>query len=115
MAENPAHSNNGEQLWARVLQNVAQKVDPHSFETWFRPVVFVGWNETSCRLVVPNPFFRRCFLEIYSGLLNRTIEQLLDAPVALQVSAAETETTTSGALPVRHASELERETAQNPG
>ncbi len=114
MAENPAPSNNGQQLWARVLQNVAQKIDPDSFETWFRPVVFAGLNETSCSLVVPNPFFRRCFLEIYSDLLRQTIESLLHAPVELLVSAAETEATTRGALPVRHASELECETAQKP-
>jgi chromosomal replication initiator protein len=84
MAENPTHSNNGQELWARVLQNLAQTVDPHSFETWFRPVVFAGLNETSCKLVVPNQFFRRCFLENYSDLLNRTIEQLFK-PVEVQV------------------------------
>ena len=115
MAENPAHNNNGNEFWARVLQNVAQTVDSHSFETWFRPVVFAGLNETSCRLVVPNPFFRRCFLENYSDLLNRTIEQLLEAPLEVQVSAAEEEATTQGqTLPVCHASELKSETAQKP-
>jgi len=114
MAENPAHSNNGEELWARVLQDVAQTVDPHSFETWFRPVTFAGLDQTSCRLVVPNPSFRRCFLENYSDLLNRTIEQLFK-PVEVQVSAAEAEATTQGqTLPVVPASELERETAQKP-
>ena len=115
MAENPAHSNNGEELWARVLQNVTQTVDPHSFETWFRPVVFAGLDETSCKLVVPNQSFRRCFLDNYSDLLNRTIEQLLDAPVQLHVSAAENGTGMQGqTLPVVPASALESETAQKP-
>lgn len=114
MSENPALSNNGEELWARVLQNLAQTVGTHSFETWFRPVVFAGLNETSCKLVVPNPIFRRCFLENYSDLLNRTIEQLLNAPIKVDVSAAETEETATGALPVCHASELKIEPAQKP-
>ena len=115
MAENPAHSNHGEELWARVLQNVAQTVDPHSFETWFRPIAFAGLNETSCKLVVPNPFFQRCFLDNYSDLVNRTIEQLLDAPVLLHVSTAEDGTSMQGhTLPVVPASALESETAQKP-
>jgi len=101
-------------LWARVLQNVAQTVDAHSFETWFHPVVFAGLNETSCQLLVPNPVFRRCFLDNYSDLLNRTIEQLLKAPVQVHVSVVETEATSSGALPVCRASELKSETTQNP-
>lgn len=114
MAENPVPSDNGAELWARILQNVGQTVNPHSFETWFRPVVFAGLNETCCRLVVPNPSFRRAFLENYSDLLSRILEQLLPAPVEVQVSSAETETTASGALPVCHASKLKIETAQRP-
>jgi hypothetical protein len=115
MAENPAHSDNGEQLWTRVLQNVAQTVDSQSFETWFRPVVFAGLDQTSCKLVVPNPFFRRCFLDHYSDLLNRTIEQLSDAPVHLYVSTAEDGAGVQGhTLPVVPASALESETAQKP-
>lgn len=115
MAENPAHSNNGEELWARVLQNVAQTLHPGSFETWFHPVVFAGLDQTSCKLVVPNLSFRRCFLDNYSDLLNRTIEQLLDAPVQLHVSAAEDGTDRHGqTLPVVPVSELKSETAQKP-
>ena len=115
MSENPAHSNNGEELWARILQAVAQTIDSESFATWFRPVVFAGLDETSCKLVVPNPFFRHCFLNNYSDLLNRTIEQLFQTPVEVQVSAAEAEAITQEqTLPVCHASELESESAQKP-
>ena len=115
MAENPTRSNNGEELWARVLHNVAQTIGPQPFETWFHPVVFAGLDQTSCKLVVPNPFFRRCFLDHYSDLLNRTIERLFDAPVPLHVSAAEDGAGVQGyTLPVVPASELESETAQKP-
>lgn len=100
---------------ARVLQNVAQTVDPASFETWFRPVVFAGLDEASCKLVVPNRFFGRCFLDNYSDLLSRTIEQLFKTPLEVQLSAAEAEATIEGqTLPVCHASELKSETAQKP-
>lgn len=114
MPENPAHSNNGEELWDRVLQNLAQTVGLQTLETWFRPVVFAGLDQTSCKLVVPNPFFRRSFLDHYSGLLNRTIEQLLHTPIELHVSAAEGEESTQGCLPVVAASELQSDTTQKP-
>ncbi len=115
MAENPVTSNNDEELWARVLRSVAETIHPGSFETWFRPVVFAGLDQNTCRLVVPNQSFRRCFLDNYSDLLNRTIGQLLDAPVQLHVSAAEDGTAAHGqTLPVVPASALESESAQKP-
>lgn len=116
MSEKAAHSNSGEDLWARVLETVAERVGPGAFETWFQPVVLAGWDETSCKLVVPNQYFRRCFLDNYSGLLKQAMDQLLDVPVELYVSAAEAETITDGPqpLPVVHASVLENEPAQKP-
>jgi hypothetical protein len=113
MPEKPAHSDSDEALWARVLQAVAQQIDPATFETWFRPVVFAGWDQTSCTLSVPSPSFRRCFLDNFSTLLRQTIESLLQAPVQLHVSAVETQASTGGTtLPVARASELESETTR---
>ena len=120
MCEKPLDSNSDNQdrdsLWTQVLQRVAERVGPGAFETWFRPVILAGWDETSCRLVVPNQSFRRCFIDNYSDLLKQAMNQLLDTPVELHVSAAEAETNAAGpqALPVVQASALERETAQKP-
>ncbi len=115
MSERPTYSNSGQALWARVLEIVVEKVGVAAFETWFRPVVLAGWDGTSCKLVVPNPSFRRWFLDNYSDLLQQAIHQLVDTPVQLHVSAAEVETTDEPqALPVVQASALEIETAQKP-
>ena len=120
MSEKPVDSNRDDpgrdDLWARVLEIVAEKIGLAAFETWFRPVVLAGWDETLCKLVVPNQFFRRCFLDHYSDLLKQVMKQLRDAPVELHVSTAELEATTDGPqpLPVLHASALESETAQKP-
>lgn len=117
MSENSSSPNpDRDDLWARVLQTVAERVGPAAFETWFRPVVLAGWEETSCNLEVPNQSFRRCFLDNYSDLLKQAIGQLLDTPIELHVCAAEAETNTDGpqSLPVVHASALESEPAQRP-
>jgi hypothetical protein len=115
MSEKPAHRN-GRDLWARVLEIVAHRVGLAAFETWFEPVVLAGWDETSCRLVVPNPSFRKCFLDNYSDLLKHSMHQLVDAPVALHVSIAEAEASKDQppCLPVVHASALENEAEQKP-
>jgi AAA domain/DnaA N-terminal domain len=116
MSERPMYSNNGQDLWARVLETMRERVGLASFETWFRPIAFAGWDETSCKLVVPNQFFRRCFLDYYSDILQQAMDQLVDTPLELQVSAAEAEAVTDEPqpLPVVHASALESETAQKP-
>lgn len=115
MSEKPAHSDRDEALWAQVLHAVAQQIDPATFETWFRPVVFTGWDQTSCTLVAPSPSFRRCFLDHFSTLLRQTMESLLEAPVELHVSAVESEASSGGpTLPVARASELGSEPARKP-
>jgi chromosomal replication initiation ATPase DnaA len=94
MSERPMFSNRGQDLWARLLETMKERVGLASFETWFRPIVLAGWDETSCKLVVPNPFFRRCFLDNYSDILQQAMDQLVDTPLELQVSAAEADAVT---------------------
>jgi hypothetical protein len=116
MSERPMFSNRGQDLWARLLETMREKVGVASFETWFRPITLAGWDETSCKLVVPNQFFRRCFLDNYSGILQQAMDQLVDIPVELQVSAAEAEVVPDQPhpLPVVHASALKSETVEKP-
>lgn len=115
MSEKPAPRDSDDALWAQVLHAVAQQIDPATFETWFGPVVFAGWDQTSCTLLAPNPFFRRCFLDNFSTLLRQTMESLLRAPVELRVSAVESDTSAHGrTLPVARASELGSEPARKP-
>ncbi len=115
MSEKPQHSDN---LWVRVLAAVQEKVSPGAFETWFRPIVLAGCGATSCRLVVPTEAFRRLFVDNYSALVKEVIDQLVDAPVELHVSAAEAESAPDDSqpqpLPVVRASALETETEQKP-
>lgn len=122
MSEKSLDSNNEHpgkhDLWARTLATVAEKAGPRTFETWFRPVVLAGWDETSCNLVVPNQTFRQSFLDHFSKLLKEVMDQLVGAPVELNVSATETDPPEDDSppqpLPVVHASALEAETEQKP-
>ena len=105
-------------LWSRVLATVLERVGQGTFETWFRPLVLAGWDETSCNLIAPNQSFRRWFLDNFSNILQEVMDPLVSAPVELNVSAAETDPPVGESqpqpLPVVHASALEAETEPKP-
>jgi hypothetical protein len=108
----------GNDLWARVLATVAERVGPGTFDTWFLPVVLAGWNETACNLIVPNQTFRQSFLDHFAKLLQEIMDPLVGAPVALNVAATEPDPPEHESppqpLPVVHASALEAETEPKP-
>lgn len=123
MSERSLDSNNEQpgkhDLWARALATIAEKTGPRTFETWFRPLVLAGWDETSCNLVVPNPTYRRSFLDNFSNVLQEVMDQLVGGPVELIVSTAAAAPCSNDEaqfqpLPVVHASALEAETEQKP-
>jgi hypothetical protein len=122
MSEKPQHSDNQDQtsndLWARALAAVQQRVSPEVFKTWFRPLALAGCNATLCRLVAPTQAFRRSFTDNYSQLFKEVIDQVADAPVELHVLTDEAASapgdSPSQPLPVVRASALETETEQKP-
>ena len=42
------------EVWARVLATVAERVGLGVLETWFRPLVLAGWAETTSEQIVRN-------------------------------------------------------------
>ncbi len=70
-------------VWAQVLSAVGKRVSQQCFDTWFRPVVFVGRDDTSLRLRVPNGDFRSGLIENYSRLIDEAVREAFGK--ALQV------------------------------
>lgn len=109
--QNPCASD----FWPRVLAHVQNHVGLHCFDTWFRPIVFVGCDESGLHLTMPNESFKQCLLENYSAVLNEAIGKAAGAPLALEVSvqapqeSASTSTLSEPelALPVVKAAALE--------
>lgn len=56
--------------WLKILQDVKKKVDPNSYETWFDPSVYIGEEEDSLYIKVPNSYFRDWLSFHYSSLIN---------------------------------------------
>jgi hypothetical protein len=84
-----AHSPCSLDLWSRILAVLGNNVNQQCFDTWFRPIVFAGHDDTGLCLIVPNESFRRCFLENYGDILHDAASKAAGAAITVQVVAAE--------------------------
>jgi hypothetical protein len=73
-------------IWRQVLAWIAERIGPHGFETWFRPIRFAGGNRTSLRITVPHSYFKKCLLEHYSDILQEAVRQSTQPGLELVVS-----------------------------
>lgn len=103
-------------LWTRVLEAVQEKVPAHSFDTWFRPIVFAGARDDAFDLIVPNETFRRGLLEHYAGIVDDILTRVVSTSCRMKISVR-TQDVSSGGLspwPVVQASELESDAENKP-
>ena len=116
--QNPCASD----FWPRVLAHVQNNVSLQCFDTWFRPIVFVGCDESGLHLTVPNESFKQSLLENYSPVLNEAIGKAAGAPLVLQVSVPASQESAGTrarseselALPVVKAAALETPSNRQP-
>ncbi len=110
----PAEHNPG--LWNQVLDRLQQVIDPHSFDTWFRPIAFAGADDTRWELTVPNDIFQAHLRDNYSIRIDAAIREVLGSSRQLFISIRPPD---SGSpplpptLPVLQASQLESAPGQN--
>lgn len=112
----PAQSQHLMDIWTQVLAAVAKKVSRQSFETWFRPIVLVGCDQSGFQLSVPNENFGTWLLENYSEILNAAMCDVVGAPRQVQVCSATPPCVPneSISLPVVQASALQKADTPQP-
>jgi len=71
-------------LWERVLQILAKKVNKHSFETWLKPLKPLGFYENTIIIEVPNHFSREWLNDRYTPLIKSVVQDLLDQDHSVQ-------------------------------
>jgi hypothetical protein len=59
----------GEQLWSEIRQKVSKRVNPHSFETWFKPAKAAGLAGNTLYVKLPTPNFSHVG-EKYTDLIS---------------------------------------------
>ena len=64
-------------LWQSCLAIIKKNVNEKSFETWFRPIKAIKFNNHILTIQVPNKFFYDWIEEHYLNILKKSIYQVL--------------------------------------
>jgi len=62
--------------WDKILQHMERRVNPHSFQTWFRPTRQQGVENGKLLVKVPNRMFRKKLSETYGSLLEAVLTEV---------------------------------------
>ena len=71
-------------VWDAALTRIEEKVNRHSFATWFRPTTFVAMQDNVLRVRVPNAQFREWLLKNYLGVISESLNDLGHAGLVVQ-------------------------------
>lgn len=106
MPEEPQDSE--QNLWNRVLQAVQQTVPEDSFNTWFRPLSFVGCHDDTFELACPTDYFRSRLNDNFAALLEDILKRVVSPCCRLKISVSQDGTTEEKSVTLRvvRASEL---------
>jgi hypothetical protein len=110
------HDTAADRLWEQLLAVVSKKIGRHCLDIWFRPIVFAGCDDDTCRLIVPNEFFRQGLLDNYLDILQAALFDVAGSRLQLNVSVKPEDASTAAPslLPVVRASALESAEEQKP-
>ena len=62
--------------WDRILHHVERRVNPHSFNTWFRPTRLESADEGRITVRVPTRLFRKRLTETYGQILQGVLAEV---------------------------------------
>jgi chromosomal replication initiator protein len=78
-------------LWDKVLQHAARRVNPHSFSTWFRPTRQERGEDDRLLIRVPTRLFAKRLSETYGELLQAVLVEIGHPTLVLQYVCADME------------------------
>lgn len=82
---------NIDEIWAKSLSIIAQKVGENSFELWFKPMKMIQFKDKNLTIEIPNRFYREWVDDNYPQLLPETIESLLGYKISVKFKISEKE------------------------
>src|SRR5260221_691971 len=95
-------------LWEQVLARVETKVNRHTFYTWFKPTSFVGADNVSMTVRVPNAVCKDWLTKHYSGVIGEAMTELRKDNVVVSFVPEQAVDPASIALSSEESAALER-------
>lgn len=84
-------------LWKTVLSRLETKLDPHSFNTWFRPTSLAWRDDDTLHVAVPNEVFRDWLREHYGDLISESLGELHQGRMDVQFTLSSSSSAPSSA------------------
>ncbi|HEV8663299.1 MAG TPA: chromosomal replication initiator protein DnaA [Candidatus Methylomirabilis sp.] len=74
-----------QEIWQEALSAIRERINGHSYETWFKPLTLSLIEANRARVSLPNSFFKEWFEEHYLDLLKGALEDLVFTKVNLEL------------------------------
>lgn len=68
-------------LWDKCLGKIKVQIAPESFASWFEPTYARSLESGLLTVAVPNQFYRKCLIENYRDLIEKTLHGIRDGPL----------------------------------
>lgn len=72
-----------QQLWDDCLQFIKDNIPAPQFESWFKPITSLGFEDKKLRLMLPSPFVVDVLEQRYIDILSSAIKKVYGAGVTL--------------------------------
>ena len=73
-----------ETIWKKCLEKIEGKILPDSYATWFSPTYPSNLTDGLITIAVPNQFYRKCLIENYRDLIEKTLKNIADEPLLVE-------------------------------
>ncbi len=90
-------------VWDKILQHMEQRINPHSFTTWFRPTRQERAEEGRLVVRVPTKLFSKRLKETYGEILKAVLAQIGQPDLALEFVCADNELAAPSPAPSQQA------------
>ena len=70
-----------ETIWKKCLEKIEKRILPDSFTTWFSPTYPRNLDNGLITIAVPNQFYRKCLIENYRELIEKTLSSISEEPL----------------------------------
>ena len=70
-----------EAIWKKCLEKIEESILPDSFTTWFSPTYPRNLDNGLITIAVPNQFYRKCLIENYRELIEKTLSSISGEPL----------------------------------
>jgi chromosomal replication initiator protein len=64
-------------IWEEIKSKIKEKIDSHSYQTWFEPAQYIGRDEQTVFIKVPNSYFKEWLTLHYSSVIQKLCEELI--------------------------------------